>query len=146
MHKLTSKPITKDCFEIDDYDQDLSVDFTDQSLAGENGFTDHWHMDMFVDDLIDRLEELRLAYLQTKDKRYWKELVRWLPESWLQTRTVTMNYENVLAMVHQRGHHKLTEWSGDGEEFITESFIKFAHLLPYSDDFIFIDNNTTESK
>lgn len=146
MHKLTSKPITKDCFEIDDYDQDLSVDFTDQSLAGENGFTDHWHMDMFVDDLIDRLEELRLAYLQTKDKRYWKELVRWLPESWLQTRTVTMNYENVLAMVHQRGHHKLTEWSGDGEEFINESFIKFAHSLPYSDDFIFIDNNTTESK
>ena len=146
MHKLTSKPITKDCFEIGDYDQELSVDFADQSLAGENGFTDHWHMDMFVDDLIDRLEELRLAYLQTKDKRYWKELVRWLPESWLQTRTVTMNYENVLAMVHQRGHHKLTEWSGDGEEFINESFIKFAHSLPYSDDFIFTDNNTTESK
>lgn len=146
MHKLTSKPITKDCFEIGDYDQDLSIDFADQSLAGDNGFTDHWHMDMFVDDLIDRLEELRLAYLQTKDKRYWKELVRWLPESWLQTRTVTMNYENVLAMVHQRGHHKLTEWSGDGEEFINESFIKFAHSLPYSDDFIFTDNNTTESK
>ncbi len=146
MHKLTSKPITLDCFEIDDYCSDLPVEKVDQSAVVNPEFIDHWHMDMFIEDLIDRLEDLRQAYLKTKDKRYWKELVRWLPESWLQTRTVTMNYENVLAMVHQRGHHKLTEWSGDGEDFITASFIKFAHSLPYSDDFIFIDNNETESK
>lgn len=138
MHKLTSKPITKDCFEIDDYDQDLSVDFTDQSLAGENGFTDHWHMDMFVDDIIDRLEELRLAYLQTKDKRYWKELVRWLPESWLQTRTITMSYENIRTMIQQRKGHKLIEWSKtDGIDSELDSFIKFAKYLPYADDFLF---------
>lgn len=146
MHKLTSKPITLDCFEIDDYCSDLPIEKVDQSAVVNPEFIDHWHMDMFVEDLIDRLEDLRQAYLKTKNKRYWKELVRWLPESWLQTRTVTMNYENVLAMVHQRGHHKLTEWSGDGEDFITASFIKFAHSLPYSDDFIFIDNNETESK
>ena len=146
MHKLTSKPITLDCFEIDDYCSDIPVEKVDQSAVVNPEFVDHWHMDMFTEDLINKLEDLRQAYLKTKDKRYWKELVRWLPESWLQTRTVTMNYENILAMVHQRGHHKLTEWSGDGEEFINESFIKFAHSLPYSDDFIFIDNNTTESK
>lgn len=146
MHKLTSKPITLDCFEIDDYCSDIPVEKVDQSAVVNPEFVDHWHMDMFTQDLIEKLEDLRQAYLKTKDKRYWKELVRWLPESWLQTRTVTMNYENVLAMVHQRGHHKLTEWSGDGEEFINESFIKFAHSLPYSDDFIFIDNNTTENK
>lgn len=146
MHKLTSKPITLDCFEIDDYCSDIPVEKVDQSAVVNPEFVDHWHMDMFTQDLIEKLEDLRQAYLNTKDKRYWKELVRWLPESWLQTRTVTMNYENILAMVHQRGHHKLTEWSGDGEEFINESFIKFAHSLPYSDDFIFIDNNTIESK
>ena len=146
MHKLTSKPITLDCFEIDDYCSDIPVEKVDQSAVVNPEFIDHWHMDMFTEDLINKLEDLRQAYLKTKDKRYWKELVRWLPESWLQTRTVTMNYENILAMVHQRCHHKLTEWSGDGEEFINESFIKFAHSLPYSDDFIFIDNNTTESK
>lgn len=146
MHKLTSKPITLDCFETDDYCSDIPVEKVDQSAVVNPEFVDHWHMDMFTEDLINKLEDLRQAYLKTKDKRYWKELVRWLPESWLQTRTVTMNYENILAMVHQRGHHKLTEWSGDGEEFINESFIKFAHSLPYSDDFIFIDNNTTESK
>lgn len=146
MHKLTSKPITLDCFEIDDYCSDIPVEMVDQSAVLDPEYIDHWHMDMFTDDLIEKLEDLRQAYLKTKDKRYWKELVRWLPESWLQTRTVTMNYENVLAMVHQRGHHKLIEWSGVGEEFVTESFIKFAHSLPYSDDFIFIDNNKTESK
>lgn len=39
-----------------------------------------------------------------------KELIRLLPESWLQTRTVTMNYENLLSMYYQRKNHKLTEW------------------------------------
>ena len=146
MHKLTSKPITLDCFEIDDYCSDIPVEKVDQSAVVNPEFTDHWHMDMFTEDLIEKLEDLRQAYLKTKDKRYWKELVRWLPESWLQTRTVTMNYENVLSMVHQRGHHKLTEWSGVGEDFVTESFIKFAHSLPYANDFIFIDGNKTESK
>ncbi|MBO7212707.1 MAG: hypothetical protein J6V44_17120, partial [Methanobrevibacter sp.] len=82
------------------------------------------------------LEALRQKYLETNDKAYWKELVRWLPESWLQTRTVTMNYENLLSMVHQREHHKLTEWSGSGESFIHESFIKFAKALPYMEDFL----------
>lgn len=128
MHKLTSKPITLDCFEIDDYSNDLFVD-------GQFG---HWHTDMMVDVLIERLEDLRQAYIKTKDKRYWKELVRWLPESWLQTRTVTMNYENLLSMCHQRAHHKLTEWSKEDQLPSTlDSFLKFAHSLPYADDLIF---------
>ena len=95
MHKLTSKPITLECFEIDDYH---SVNF------------EHFEE---VEMFIDYLEKLRQLYIETNDKIYWKELVRWLPESWLQTRTVTMNYENLLSMCHQREHHKLTEWSGD---------------------------------
>ena len=74
---------------------------------------------------------------QEEAKRYWKELIRWLPDSWLQTRTVTMNYENLLSMVHQREHHKLTEWSGDEDAIVTPTFIKFAKSLPYAQDFIF---------
>ena len=46
--------------------------------------------------LIPYLEFLRTKYNETKNTKYWKELVRWLPESWLQTRTVTMTYENAL--------------------------------------------------
>lgn len=113
MHKLASTPITKECFEMDDY------------AELDNGFcTDMWN------SLIEWLEGLRQKYNETKDKRYWKELIRLLPESWLQKRTVTMNYENVLNMVHQRRNHNLTEWS--------ESFIDWAKTLPYADDLIFI--------
>jgi len=131
MHKLTSKPITLDCFEIDDYDpHDLDI-----PLDGMDGTA--VEVDAFVRVILDGCENLRKKYLETNDKRYWKELVRWLPEGWLQTRTVTMNYENLLSMVHQREHHKLTEWSGTGYEIVTPSFIKFAQNLPYSSDFIF---------
>lgn len=129
MHKLTSKPITIDCFEIDDYDDSLPIGY----VLGQKDTAD---VGVFVNDFIDFLEELRQKYLETNDKAYWKELVRWLPESWLQTRTVTMNYENILSMVHQREHHKLTEWSGNGETFTNESFIKFATSLPYMQDFL----------
>lgn len=131
MHKLTSKPITLDCFEIDDYyphDLDIPLDGMDGTLV---------EVSALVQVILDGCENLRKKYLETNDKRYWKELVRWLPEGWLQTRTVTMNYENLLSMVHQREHHKLTEWSGTGYEIVTPSFIKFAQNLPYSSDFIF---------
>ena len=101
MHKLASTPISLQCFEIDDYEPDLVV-------YDEND----WRVCEAVDDLILDLERLRLKYNETKDKRYWKELVRWLPNGWLQTRTVTMNYENLRSICHQREGHKLTEWHG----------------------------------
>lgn len=116
MHKLTSQPITLDCFEIDDYNKE-SVN----SVCGYNKFSIEY-------DLISFLERLRLTYLETKDKRYWKELIRWLPESWLQTRTVTMNYENLRNMYFQRRNHKLTEWS--------DSFIEWVESLPYAKELI----------
>ena len=117
MHKLTSKPITLDCFEIDDFNQDLEYYATNTT-------------GMLSDLIIEQLEFLRQKYLETKDKRYWKELVRWLPEGWLQTRTWTANYEVLHSIVLQRGHHKLeTEW-GNG-------FIKWCTSLPYAKDLIF---------
>ena len=93
MHKLASTPITIDCFEIDDMEEGLEIDVW-ESWKG----------------LIRTCETLRLKYNETKDIRYWKELIRILPESWLQTRTVTCNYEVVRNIAHQRANHKLTEW------------------------------------
>ena len=121
MHKLASTPITLDCFEIDDYDG---------SLEYESG-----QLDGIIKKHIEFLEEMRVKYLETKDKRYWKELIRWLPSSWQQTRTVTMSYENLLAMCSpgQRRFHKLTEWSA--------AFIDWARSLPYAQDLIFYDEN-----
>lgn len=135
MHKLTSKPITLDCFEIDDLaEMDMIIPIVGFEITLEHA----------KNAIIDICEGLRQKYLETKDKKYWKELVRWLPNGWQQTRTVTMTYENLLAMCSksQRRFHKLTEWSGDGEDFVTESFIKFARKLPYAQEFIFIDEQS----
>lgn len=123
MHKITSKPITLDCFETDDYDGDLIV-FENEPYNYDDS------MNECVINIIDMCETLRKRYIENKDKKYWKELIRWLPESWLQTRTITMNYENIYNMIHQRQNHKLTEWS--------IATIEFFKTLPYSEELLFI--------
>ena len=128
MHKLATTPITLDCFEIDDYDRNLSLADNPKDDDGLDNIS------TFEEDIIYVLENIRQKYLETKDKRYWKELVRWLPESWLQKRTITMNYENVRNMYFQRRNHKLTEWS--------ESFIKWVESLPYAEDLIMYDGKS----
>jgi hypothetical protein len=117
MHKLASTPITIECFEMDDF-ENIEVGVQDFTIS------QYWS------DYIECLESLRKKYNETKDKCYWKELIRLLPESWLQKRTVTMSYENVLTMVRQRKNHKLTEWS--------EKFIEWARSLPYADELLFL--------
>lgn len=146
MHKMASKPITINCFEIDDYDP-------------LTGLIDPTHLGVRVDSFINDLEQLRQLHLQYKEesekkgipaqkkkelerlaKKYWKELIRWLPESWLQTRTVTMTYENLFAMCSkgQRRYHKLNEWSGIDDETL-RNFTKWARTLPYAQQLIFTD-------
>lgn len=121
MHKLASKPITLDCFEMGDFEE----------VNLSNGFSNTKYVwNTFI---IPVLEELREIYNITKDKRYWKELIRLLPESWLQTRTVTMSYENIRTMIHQRTNHKLIEWSKD--------FIEWAKTLPNSEELLFFNQN-----
>lgn len=116
MHKLTSKPITRSCFE---------------------------HGDLIPDEIINHLENLRKGIFEPsteveEKKALWKALIVCLPESWIQTRTVTMNYENLLNMVHQRKNHKLTEWSVD--------FIEWVKSLPYANDLIFSAIETRENE
>ena len=115
MHKLASTPITLDCFETD------NVEILEEL---------NYEVSCWWSELVSWLEKLRQKYNETKDKRYWKELIRLLPESWLQKRTVTMNYENILSMIHQRKGHKLTEWS--------KGFIEWAESLPYAKELLFL--------
>lgn len=126
MHKLASTPISKDCFEMGDFSDFRKINDIDEIYY----FSE---VDEFWEKEIKFLEKLRKKYNETKDKRYWKELIRLLPESWLQKRTVTMNYENLLGICSkgQRRNHKLTEWSVD--------FMNWARSLPYAKDLLFID-------
>ena len=105
MHKLTSYPIDIDNFEIEDFNPDLIF------WTNDNGDSPvDYEIKDHIEDHMFFLEKLRQKYLETKDKRYWKELVRWLPEGWLQKRTITLNYENLRSMYSQRKNHKLSEW------------------------------------
>lgn len=115
MHKLASTPITKECFESDDY-QTMPV-FDKDFYTSD----DAW------EEIITICETLRKKYNETKDKRYWKELIRILPESWLQTRTVTMNYAVLRNMYAQRQNHRLTEW---------HQFCDWVKRLPYAEQLI----------
>lgn len=146
MHKIASAPITIDCFEIDDYNPRLQL-------------IDPTHLNIRTASFIEDLEQLRQLHLMHLDKskkeylseekrehhrvaakQYWKELIRWLPESWLQMRTVTLNYENLLAICSkgQRRYHKLNEWSGADNPQL-DNFISWARTLPYAQELIFID-------
>ena len=94
-------------------------------------------------ETLDELNSLRDEWLINKDKEVWKTLIEKLPRNWLQTRTVTMSYENIFNIVHQRKNHKLNEWSGiDNPEL--PNFIAWARTLPYAQELIFIDE--TEGK
>ena len=123
MHKLASTPITRDCFEMGDFDKDLMM-YEKEPYNPDMYMSEFWNM--FINDL----ENLRQKYNETKDQRYWKELIRLLPEGWLQTRTVTMNYENLKNMYAQRKHHRLVEW---------HTFCDWVKTLPYAYEFITFD-------
>lgn len=104
MHKITSKP-----FELSDFS------------------TDHMNEEGIkaITDVINVLEDLRLRYLETKDKELWYTIIQLLPSSYNQMRTCTLNYENLCNMYYARKSHKLAEW---------HTFCDWALDLPYFKD------------
>lgn len=75
--------------------------------------------------LVDQLNFARIAYLETKDKWYWYEMIQLLPTSYNQRRTVLLNYEVLRNMYHARKAHKLDEWR--------VGFCSWVKSLPYSE-------------
>lgn len=73
---------------------------------------------------VDLLNSMREAYLKTKDKNYWWQMIQLLPSSYNQKRTVMLNYATLRKMYHQRKGHKLDEW---------ESLRSWVEELPYSE-------------
>ncbi|MBQ9461132.1 MAG: hypothetical protein IJU51_04355 [Clostridia bacterium] len=106
MHKITSAP-----FELSQF----SCDRMDEETLG------------VMEYIIKQLESLRLRFLETKDKRYWYDIIQLLPSSYDQMRTCTMNYENLINIYHARKNHKLDEW---------HVFCDFISSLPYAKELI----------
>ena len=131
MHTLKNNPITLDCFELGDFE---NIPFSKEYQRPDA--KSDCDEDFIQMCLIPYLESLRLRYKETGDKKYWKELVRWLPEGWLQKRTITLNYEVIYNFCHQRKNHRLAEWHTI-VDFIREH-------LPYANEFIFLDELKAE--
>ncbi len=106
MHKIHARP-----FERSDFSTDQ---MTPETLAR-------------MDILIGWLEELRLRFVETKNKAYWYDLIQLLPSSYQQMRTCTLNYENLINIYHARKNHKLEEW---------HVFCRWIESLPYAAELI----------
>lgn len=111
MHKGTSRPFELSDFEIDDSN-------------------DNWNCVSWK-NIIQTLNLVREKYLETKDNKYFRLLRQLLPNGYLYHSTITMNYENILNMIHQRKNHRLVEWS--------DKFINWAKSLPYANELLFWD-------
>lgn len=96
MHKIQAKE-----FELDDFSHEHLSDLSTEYLL----------------DTIRCLNENREAFLSWNEsymmaqKDYWWQMIQLLPSSYNQRRTVTLTYENVFAILHQRAGHKLDEWN-----------------------------------
>ncbi len=89
MHKIHAAPFTAEDFSCERMTEETRKQF---------------------DGVVAYLEDLRVRYNETKDKALWVDMIQFLPSSYNQMRTVTMNYENLINMYHARKNHKLTEW------------------------------------
>lgn len=90
MHKIHSKEFTLD-------------DFSCENLLEGGKY--------ILNSTIDMLNKYRTQYLETKDKKYWWQMIQLLPSSYNQLRTWDGTMETVLSIIHQRLHHKLdTDW------------------------------------
>lgn len=69
------------------------------------------------------LNVCRKKYLETKDKKYWWQMIQLLPSSYNQRRTVMLNYEVLANIYKSRRNHKLDEWY---------TFCDWIEGLPYS--------------
>lgn len=115
MHKIASKEFSVDDFSHEQLSEDIiRVTYDDQDYLNSA-------LDCFY-DVIAMLNTYRERYLKTKDKKDWWQLIQLLPSSYNQKRTITMNYENVFNIIHQRENHKLDEW---------RDFVKILLGLPY---------------
>ena len=102
MHKIHAKEFTVDDFSLEHV--------TEGNLAG------------FKECVLGCLNTARDNFLETKDKKWWWQMIQLLPSSYNQKRTITMNYENAVTMIRQRTGHKLDEWN---------EFVDILKGLPY---------------
>ena len=119
MHKIAAKEFT-----LEDFSHDHLI--TPETAPGEYDWTGEYYDVPIVclNYVIDTLNIYRKKYLETKDKKYWWQMIQLLPSSYNQRRTVMLNYEVLANIYKSRRNHKLDEW---------HTFCDWIEELPYSE-------------
>lgn len=129
MHKIHSKEFTRDDFscehliEYGDPEEIPVVAVGEGFSTIENEIRRFWPSDI-LDLTISMLNRSRQMFLETKDKRFWWQMIQLLPSSYNQRRTIQLNYEVLAAIYPKRKDHKLDEW---------HTFCDWIRSLPYSE-------------
>lgn len=119
MHKIHAKEFTLEDFSTDQLFEENRI-----PIRLEEGHFYFLTSKEFLQITIDMLNAHRRAYLETKEKCYWWQMIQLLPSSYNQKRTLMLNYEVLANIYQQRKGHKLDEW---------ETFRKWIESLPYSE-------------
>ena len=125
MHKIQEKEFDLEDFSTDHllaYDSELE-DYLDE-CSGTKVYLAAANPGHVMNIIIGTLNYYRIKYLETKDKKYWEQMIQLLPSSYNQTRNVMMNYEVLANIYKSRKNHKLDEW---------REFCKWIEELPYSE-------------
>lgn len=128
----TMHTIHKQEFSVRDFSHDQLLD----SYTIGDEFDDETYSkpeDVLMDTMMT-LNELRSLYLQAKKdgkeveaKDYWYNMIQLLPTSYMQERTIDLNYQTLRRIYFARKGHKLTEWA---------EFIEWISELPYAEQLI----------
>lgn len=143
MHKIAEKEFTKEDFSYehlfgpdDMLKYDERSDITkDNALAAVNvdGNWCYFTPQGYVQMTCNILNHYREKYLETKDKKYWWQMIQLLPSSYNQKRTVMLNYEVLANIYKSRKDHKLDEWAEHDISEKNQGFCDWIKTLPYSE-------------
>lgn len=117
MHKIAAKEFTLD-------------DFSHEHIGDVPNCDPMYYA--ALEGTIMALNEARRCFIDTKDKKYWWQMIQLLPSSYNQLRTVDLNYEVLLNQYFQRKDHKLDEW---------RIYCEQIKCFPYLNDFIEVLKN-----
>lgn len=133
MHKIQDKEFDRGDFSYDHIplgtaNYENSLDCKKEKMFFPMNDDIYFSSEDVLDFTIRALNHYRELYLETKDKKYWWQMIQLLPSSYNQKRTVMLNYEVLANIYKSRKGHKLDEWS--------KGFIEWIESLPYAKELI----------
>lgn len=130
MHKIQEKEFTLEDFSC----ENLISNCDEVYILDVEGCCPLSPRYLFKEYVLNMLNNCRTKYLETKNKKYWWQMIQLLPSSYNQRRTVMLNYEVLAGIYPMRKNHKLDEW---------KDFCKWIESLPYYE---IITGNQKESE